>query len=48
MERRENERERGGERQVESIVAIVTSPVNGKWAYRIAKVRLYSEGGIVQ
>ncbi len=42
---RERERERlskGGreKRQVESIVAVATSPINGKQGYRIAKVSL--------
>lgn len=41
MKGREREK-RGsvGERQVESTVAVATSPIYGKWGYHIAKVRL--------
>lgn len=40
-ERRGNERtEKAFERQVESTVAVATSPINGKPGYHVAKVRL--------
>lgn len=45
---RASKRGRVGERQVESTVAVATSPIYGKKGYRIAKVRLCKEGVIVQ
>lgn len=44
---RASERGRAGERQVESIVAVATSPIYGAWGYHIAKVRLCRGAGIV-
>lgn len=34
--------------QVESIVSVATSPINGKQRYRVAKVRLCRAAGIAQ
>lgn len=43
-----SERRKAGERQVESIVAVATCTIYGKWRYHIAKVRLCREREIVQ